>query len=133
MATHFFGLNDRTYRYSHTIGREAFNGGPGFYQLTDLAVGKDGVIYVVNRGLPERENAIPGIRVVMCTVDEEYLGDFGSFGEGDGQFIAPSAIALDSEQNVYLSACAADHLGDVERLVRAGVDVNTANADVLTT
>ena len=111
MATHFFGLNDRTYRYSHTIGREAFNGGIGFYQLTDLAIGKDGldpaqpegVIYVVNRGLPEREAAHPGIRVVMCTVDEEYLGDFGGYGEGDGQFISPTSIALDSQQNVYLS------------------------------
>ena len=103
MATHFFGLSDRTYRYSHTIGHQSFMGGPGFFQPTDLAVGRDGVIYVVNHGLPERESGYPGVRVVMCTVDEEYLGDFGRYGEGDGQFIWPLSIAQDSQQNVYVS------------------------------
>ena len=103
MATHFFGLNDRTFRYSHTIGRQAFTGGPGFYQLTDLAVGKDGVIYVVNRGTPDRDTTHPGVRVTMANMDEEYLGEFGSYGEGDGQFIWPTSIAQDSQQNIYVS------------------------------
>ena len=110
MATHFFGLNDRTYRYSHTIGLQAFEG-PGFYQLTDVIVGKDGfdaahpkgIIYVVNRCGPEGERARPGVRIVMCTMDEEYLGDFGGFGEEDGKFISPTAIALDSRQDLYVS------------------------------
>ena len=99
MATHFFGLNDRTYRYSHTIGNQASEG-PGFYQLTDLAVGQDGVIYVVNRSIPTRR---PGVRVVMINLDEEYLGDFGGLGEEGGKFVRPIAIALDSQQNVFVS------------------------------
>ena len=103
MATHFFGLTDRTYRYSHAIGCQVFGRGLGFFQLTDLALGKDGIIYVVNRSIPEYEKAHEGIRVVICTIEEEYLGDFGSYGEGDGQFISPTSIALDSQQNVYVS------------------------------
>ena len=110
MASHFFGLNDRTYRYSHSIGQISFNG-PGFHQLTDVAVGKEsldpaqpkGVIYVVNRSMTELDIAREGIRVVMCTMDEDYLGDFGGYGEGDGKFIRPTSIALDSQQNVYVS------------------------------
>ena len=102
MATHFFGLNDRTYRYSHTIGQQAFDG-PGFHQPTDLAVGQDGVIYVVNRCFTEDELFHPGIRVVMTNVEEEYLGDFGGYGEGDGKFVSPTAIAQDSQQNLYVS------------------------------
>ena len=100
---HFFGLHDRVYRYSQTIGKQSFQGGPGFFQLTDLTIGKDGVIYVVNRCAPEVERGRPGVRVVMCTLDEEYLGDLGGYGEGDGQFIWPTAIAQDSDQNIYVS------------------------------
>lgn len=110
MATHFFGLNDRAYRYSHTIGQNGVDG-PGFYQITDLAIGKDGfdpaqpkgVIYVVNRAVPEAERSRTGIRVVMTNMQEDYLGDFGGYGDGDGKFVRPTAIALDSEQNVYVS------------------------------
>ena len=102
MATHFFGLSDRTYRYSHTIGHQGFQG-PAFYQLSDVAIGKDGVVYVANRAFTELETALPGIRVVMCKLDEEYLGDFGGYGEGDGKFVRPTAIGLDSQQNVYVS------------------------------
>ena len=103
MATHFFGLNDRTSRYSHTIGRQASEGGPGFFQLTDLAIGQEGVVYVVNRSVPEYPNARAGVRVVMCTLEEEFLGDFGGYGEEDGKFIRPTSIALDSRQNIYVS------------------------------
>ena len=102
MASHFFGLNDRTYRYSHTIGKEAYEG-PGFHNPTDLAIGQDGVMYVVNRALTEQELVHPGIRVVMTNLDEEYFGDFGGYGDGDGKFIRPTSIALDSHQNVYVS------------------------------
>ena len=102
MATHFFGLNDRPYRYSHTIGQQNYEG-PGFYQLTDLAIGKDGTIYVVNRSHPEDVYAQKGVRVVMVTVDEDYLGDFGSYGDADGQFIRPTSIALDSQGHVFVS------------------------------
>ena len=102
MATHFFGLNDRTYRYSHTIGQNAYDG-PGFFQPTDVAVGQDGVMYVVNRCATEQEINHPGIRVVMTNMEEDYLGSFGGYGEGAGKFVRPTSVALDSRQNVYVS------------------------------
>ena len=39
----------------------------------------------------------------MTNVEEEYLGDFGGYGEGDGKFVSPTAIAQDSQQNLYVS------------------------------
>ena len=103
MASHFFGLNDRTYRYSRTIGRSA-QVGRGFFWPAAVVVGKDEVIYVVARSAPEvSEIHRAGVRVVMTNTEEEYLGDFGSYGKGDGQFIWPVSITLDSRQNVYVS------------------------------
>ena len=58
------------------------------------------VVYVVNRS---REDRTDGVRVTVCTHDEEYINEFGSSGEGDGQFIWPTAIALDGEENVYVA------------------------------
>lgn len=102
MATQFFDLNDRTFRYSHTIGQLGYEG-PGFYNPTDVAINKEGVIYVPNRSVVEAPKQHSGIRVVMTNLEEEYLGAFGGYGYGDGQFVRPTAVALDSQQNVYVS------------------------------
>ena len=103
MATHFFGLNDRTFRYRQTIGQQGYQG-PGFYQLTDLAIGQDGAIYVANRSVPEvGERHKAGVRVVITNLDEEFLGEFGGYGEEDGKFIRPTAVAVDHQQNVYVT------------------------------
>lgn len=99
MSTHFFGLSDRTFTYSHSVGRNEF-AGTGFRNPVDLALGADDVVYVVNRSY---ENRPDGVRVTMCTLGEDYISEFGSYGEGDGQFIWPSSIAIDSNENVYIS------------------------------
>ena len=39
----------------------------------------------------------------MCTVDEEYLGEFGTGGTGPGEFWWPSALAFDSDDRLYLA------------------------------
>jgi len=39
----------------------------------------------------------------MCTLAEEYHGDFSGGGTGDGQIMWPVAMALDAEENVYIS------------------------------
>ena len=70
--------------------------GRGFGHPVDLAVGKGGRIYVLNR------HALLA-RVGICTLDEEYLGEFGSYGHEDGQFWLPTAIAVDSRENVYVA------------------------------
>ena len=96
------------FRYSHTVGL-MIQQGRGFHNPMDLAIGKNGVWYVVNRS-----NAMwaqNSLRIGMCTVDEEYLGEFGFFGTGDGQFVWPIGIATDSRGRVYISD---EHRHDVQ-------------------
>ena len=99
MSSHFFGISDRFFSFSHTIGRTEL-AGTGFRIPLDLALGEDDVIYVINRTSGARPE---GIRVTICTFAEEYINQFGAYGEGDGDFIWPSSIALDRDQNVYVS------------------------------
>jgi len=99
MSAHFFGLKEWLFQYSHSLGRNEY-GGTGFRNPMDFALGADDVIYVVNRS---REDRHDGVRVSVCTTDEQYITEFGSYGERDGQFIWPTAITLDSEGNVYVA------------------------------
>ena len=97
-----------TFQYSHTIGRGEFSG-PGFRNPVALARGADGAIYVVNRSYEYRPD---GKRITICTVDEEYIGEFArgvhtagetEENENDGSLIWPTAIALDQSGNVYIA------------------------------
>ncbi len=99
MSTHFFGLNERAYSYSHSIGRNEY-AGTGLRHPVDMAIGANDMLYVLNRS---REDRPDGVRVSLVTLNEEYISEFGSFGEGEGQFIWPASIALDSEENVYVA------------------------------
>src|SRR6266849_965725 len=99
MATHFFGLRDWTFSYSNSVGRGEF-AGTGFRNPVDLALGANDVVYVINRSW---ENRPDGIHVTVCTLGEEYIREFGSEGQGEGQFVWPTAIALDREEQVYVA------------------------------
>ena len=91
-----------TMAYLKTIGI-VNNGdnGRGFANPHDVVVSRDGRIFVLNRCDPARATAI---RVGICNLDEEYLGEFGNgFGEGDGQFGLPVAMALDSQERLYVT------------------------------
>ena len=72
-----------SFNYSHTIGFLA-NQGRGFNNPVDVALDSQGVLYVLNRAGPEVAIRLPYKRVVTCTVDEEYLGEFGTGGTGGG-------------------------------------------------
>jgi DNA-binding beta-propeller fold protein YncE len=88
--------------YVKTIGivNNGYNG-RGFANPYDVAVSKDGRILVLNRCDPARQSAI---RVGICNMDEEYLGEFGyGFGDGDGQFRWPVAMVFDSNENLYVT------------------------------
>ena len=61
---------------------------------TDVAVGKDGQVYVVDSG---------NNRIVVFSAEGKYLFSFGSVGEGDGQLIAPVGIALASDGSVLVA------------------------------
>ena len=86
-------------KYSHTIGLVAMEG-RGFSNPVDLAIASDGLIYVVSRTNPLQPY---GIRVGICNLDSDYIGDFGSFGSEDGQFIWPTALAFDSDDRLYMA------------------------------
>lgn len=88
--------------YVKTIGivNNGFNG-RGFANPYDVAVSRDGRIFVLNRCDPPRATAI---RVGICNLAEEYLGEFGKgFGQGDAQFVWPVAMAFDSQDRLYIT------------------------------
>ena len=99
MTSVFFGITTRSFSYSHTIGRME-DAGPGFRHPIDLAINQGDLIYVVNRA---RQYRPEGVRITVCTLGEDYVNEFGSFGEADGQFVWPISIALDSDGNVYVA------------------------------
>ena len=59
----------------------------------------DNILYVVNRG--HDGEWIFGINKI--TVDEREIGKFGGYGETDGRFIWPTAIAVDSHGLAYVA------------------------------
>ena len=95
-----------TFRYSHTIGRGEQRG-PGFSYPVSMARGEGDLMYVVSRASEYRRDSM---RITMCTVGEDYVGEFANGGEGAGMVIEsdtsmtwPAGIALDKEGNVYIA------------------------------
>ena len=85
-------------RYDRTIGIVAMEG-RGFSNPVDIAFSSDDRIYVVSR-----TNSLQpyGIRIGICDLDSNYYGDFGSYGSEPGQFVWPSAVGFDPDDNLYL-------------------------------
>ncbi len=68
--------------------------GPGEFNLPrDVAIGKNGQIYVVDGG---------NFRVQIFDRDGKYLQSFGSVGKQLGNFARPKEIAADRDGNVYV-------------------------------
>ena len=86
----------RVFDYSYCIGMYGMSG-QGFWSPQDFALAGD-TMYVLSRGAEEL-----GQRVSRVTLDHQFLGQFGGFGRGDGQFVWPRSIALDDDGNVYAS------------------------------
>ena len=90
----------RVFDYSYCLGMYGMSG-QGFWTPQDMALapasnGDTGIVYVINRGAEEL-----GQRISRVTLDHQFLGQFGAFGRGDGQFVWPRAIALDGDNNVF--------------------------------
>ena len=92
----------RVYDYSHSVGRGAASG-MGFSQPVAMAF-EGNTVYVLNRGLEGIAN-VPwnkvayGARVSIIDVgtnagDEDFTGEFGKYGDRDGEFIWPSGMIL---------------------------------------
>ena len=99
----------RPLQYSHTIGMLALTG-RGFSNPIDLALGKNGLVYVLNRS-NSYQAQMGAVRVTICTLDSEYVGQFGGFGEGDGEITWPTSIAIDRHGNIYVSD---EHRHDIQ-------------------
>jgi len=68
--------------------------GPGELNLPrDLAVGRNGQLYVVDGG---------NFRIQVFTHEGQYVKSFGAVGKQYGQFARPKEIATDREGNVYV-------------------------------
>ena len=102
----------RTYDYSHNVGRIAQTG-LGFHFPVALALGVDGTTYIASRGIENISNVAwdhtgVGQRVSMVALgskagEEELLGEFSTYGSGDGQLIWPAGITADKQGNLYIT------------------------------
>ena len=85
----------RCWQYSHYVGRQG-GAGTGFGQPVGIAIGKNDVMYVANRGGKGR--------ISKCTVGEEFIREFGRAEDnGEDKFEWLTAIAVDQNENVYAS------------------------------
>jgi DNA-binding beta-propeller fold protein YncE len=92
----------RTFQYSHTIGMYA-QIGRGFNNPVDVAVGRDDVLYVLNRAGSDISPRMSYKRVSVCTLSEAFHGEFSHGGTADGEIMWPTSIAIDAEQRLYIS------------------------------
>ncbi len=82
-----------------TVGFVADQGGRGFHLPTDFAIRDDGRVFVASRSTMAATEIV-GIQI--ANKNHEFFGQFGAYGREPGQMIWPSALALDSENNLYL-------------------------------
>ena len=87
----------RVWDHSHVLGMYAQTG-QGFYAPVDMALAPNGIAYVACRG-----GLALFARITKMHVDHEFIKEIGSQGYGDGQFIWPTGVAVDSEENVYVT------------------------------
>lgn len=68
--------------------------GPGEFNLPrDVAIGKDGSLYVVDGG---------NFRIQKFDANGKYLKSFGTVGKQGGSFARPKEIAVDDDDNIYV-------------------------------
>jgi len=81
--------------YDKTIGIVNNNPlGRGFAHPIDIAE-RNGELYVLNKH--------PGFtRVGVCTYQEEYLREYGTYGHGDGQFWLPTGVAVNADGYTFV-------------------------------
>jgi DNA-binding beta-propeller fold protein YncE len=102
----------RVYDFSHAVGRGALSG-QGFRMAVALALGEGDTLYAVNRGWEQIQN-VPwnrtqtGTRIGKFIIgpapgDEEFVADISRAGDGPGELIWPAGIALDSQENLYVT------------------------------
>ena len=102
----------RVFDFSHAVGRGAVTG-MGFTQPVKVVTTKGDTAYVLNRGWEQGVNTTwnktqRAVRVTILTMgvepgDEELVGEFSKPGDGPGELIWPTGIALDNQERVFVS------------------------------
>ena len=102
----------RVFDYSRVIGRGAVSGA-GFNTPMAMCLSGEDKIYVVNRGAEYVPGAAwnrmaHGTRIGVFSIggeneDEEWVTEFGKYGDGNGELIWPAGIALDAKGNAYVT------------------------------
>ena len=87
----------RVFDYNYCIGMYA-GAGQGFWAPQDFVLGPNEIVYVVSRGQEEL-----GQRITRVSLNHDFLGQFGGFGYGDGQFVWPRSLDMDQENLLYVS------------------------------
>jgi DNA-binding beta-propeller fold protein YncE len=87
--------------YVKTIGMVSNALGRGFANPYDIVFSKDGRLFVLNRA---GGGQAPLVRIGVVTYEENYEGEFGrGYGSDEGQFTLVVAMALDSQQRLYIT------------------------------
>lgn len=76
------------------------NGQNTFDGPTDVLVAPDGTIFVADGHGPQGTG--PNNRIVVFSSDGQYIKEWGTIGEADGQIREPHSIAMDSQGRVFV-------------------------------
>ena len=90
------------YRYSHVIGFLSVSG-RGFNNPVDLVVGEGRTLYVLNRAGSDVAERMVSKRITICTVEEDYYGEFAKGGTDQGQIMWPCAMVMSKEGYLFVS------------------------------
>lgn len=106
--------NTDTFQFVKEIGNNGSNDGQ-FYSPTDIALGSDENIYVIDTG---------NFRVQKFDSNGKFILMWGSNGTEDGQFRHPTSIAVDSKDFVYVG----DSVGNIQKFDSNGTFIHKWNS-----
>ena len=100
-------IGNRVYDFSHTVGRRDLS------TVIGVVIASDDVVYLLSRPMEinpdapwDRTGGMSKVGKYLIGAEwgsEELIVEFGKYGQGDGEFIWPAGIAMDTKQNVYVT------------------------------
>jgi DNA-binding beta-propeller fold protein YncE len=90
-------MDKRSGKQQFKFGRSDAEPEKALHQPTNLAIGRNGDIYVVETG---------NFRFTRFTPEGKYVRSYGEAGQGPGQFARPKGIAIDRAGRMYVSDAA---------------------------
>lgn len=90
-------MNKRSGKLQFKFGRSEAKPEQSLHQPTNMAVGRNGDIYVVETG---------NFRIARFTPEGKFVRHYGEAGQAPGQFARPKGIAMDRAGRMYVSDAA---------------------------